>query len=378
MGGRKKENVISRVYKIAAQGKGTLFLSCFSAILGMLAGIAPYLSVYGIARQLLMPAAGSDTAQVIIRWVAVAGGGIVLNVLLSFLGSYGCHTVAFKLLYNFRIRVMEHIGRLSIGFFADNTTGSVQKTMDGNIEKIEGFVAHMLPDIIGSVIVILALFGGMTVLNGWLALTAFLAIVAALVLQMLVFGGKRAKQIWVDVATAAKDMTGAFSEYVKGMAEVKLFGMTGTITRTLEQNIEKYQKWELHQYRRSAVPMSAYKTIVLSLLTFVLPVGIVLILQKPTAETLISVLMALILTPAIYDPLMTCVNYGAQMGELAVGLDAIDAILETEPLSARAAPRGRSAGTWPSTISPSLIRMPLTPCAGWPSATSTSPRLRAK
>jgi ATP-binding cassette subfamily B protein len=333
-GKKEKENVVSRVFKIAAQGRGALFFSCLASIAGTLAGIAPYLSVYGIARQLLMPPAGSDAERVIILWVVVVGAGIALNVLLAFLGSFGCHKVAFRLLYNFRIRVMEHIGRLSIGFFAENTTGGVQKTMDENIEKIEGFVAHMLPDIVGSAAAIAALFCGLFILSGWLALAVILAILAALALQMLVFGGKKAKQLWIDVAIATKDMTGAFSEYVQGMAEVKLFGMAGTITRGLEESIGKYRAWELRQYKRSAAPMSAYKTIVLSLLTFVLPAGVILILQNPAAETLMAVLMALIITPAIYDPLMTCVNYGAQMGQLAAGLDTIDAILETEPIPA--------------------------------------------
>ncbi len=334
MGKGKKGNVIGRAFRIAAQGKGVLLMSCLSSIIGMLASIAPYLSVYFIARQLLMPPTGSDTKSVIIFWIVIAGIGIVSNMLFTFLGSFGCHRVAFKLLYHFRIRVMEHIGRLSIGFFADNTTGSVQKTMDENIEKIEGFVAHMLPDITGSVAVVAVLFVSLFVLNGWLALAAILCIVAAVVLQMTVFGGKKARQLWVDVATATKDMTGAFSEYVKGMAEVKLFGLTGTMTHTLDENINKYRTWELKQYKRSALPMSAYKTIVLSMLTIVLPAGIVLISQSPTPDTMIAVLMALILVPAIYDPLMTCVNYGTQMGQLAVGLDAIDAILETEPIAA--------------------------------------------
>ncbi len=335
---KKKGSVLSRVFEIAAQGKGTLFVSCLSSVVGMLCGILPYLSVYFISRVLLMPRAGEDVRSSLLVWAAVAGGGILCNILLTFLGSFGCHQVAFRLLYRFRIRVMEHIGRLSIGFFADNTTGGVQKTMDENIEKIEGFVAHMLPDIAGSLLVVAALFASLFLLSGPLAVTVILAIAAALVLQMVVFGGKKARQLWEDVAAASQRVTGAFSEYVKGMAEVKLFGLTGTVTRGLEENIEKYRTWELRQYRRSALPMSAYKTLILSLLTFVLPVGVLLILRNPSPDTLIAVLMALILTPAIYDPLMTCVNYGAQMGQLAVGLDAIDGILDREPISGPASP----------------------------------------
>ena len=45
---------------------------------------------------------------------------------------------------------MEHLGKLSIGFFSKNTSGSIQKIMNENIEKMEGIIAHMMPDLIGS------------------------------------------------------------------------------------------------------------------------------------------------------------------------------------------------------------------------------------
>lgn len=328
----KKGGVLGRTFKIAAQGKGAYIASCVSSVIGMLAGVVPYLSVYFIARQLLLPEKGGDTRNVLLFWVVAAGISILCNMLFSYLGSYGCHKVAFKLLYQFRIRVMEHLGKVPVGYFSKYTTGSIQKTMDENIEKIEGFVAHMLPDILGSLAVILVLFGSLFMLNGWLALTVIITILAALVLQMSVFGGQKAKKLWSDVATASHNMTGAFSEYVKGMAEVKLFGLTGTMTRGLEENISIYRTWELKSYRRSAAPMSAYKAIVLSVLTVVLPAGILLIARNPSPDIFMAVLMALIITPAIYDPFMTCVNYGSQMGMLSVGLNAIDAILDEPPI----------------------------------------------
>lgn len=331
--------VLGRIFNIAAQGKGAYLVSCVFAVTGTLSGVAPYLSVYFIARQLLLPKESSNTRDVLIFWIMVAGISILCNMLFSFLGSYGCHKVAFRLLYRFRIRIMEHLGKVSAGYFSVHTTGSIQKTMDENIEKIEGFVAHMLPDILGSLAVILVLFGSLFMLSGWLALTVMITILAALFLQMSVFGGEKAKKLWTDVATASHNMTGAFSEYVKGMAEVKLFGLTGTMTRGLEENISSYRTWEIKSYRRSAVPMSAYKTLVLSMLTFVFPIGILLITRNPAPEIFMAVLMVLIITPVIYDPFMTCVNYGAQMGMLSVALNAIDAILDETYISQPQSPK---------------------------------------
>lgn len=329
----KKGSILTRLFHIAKQGKGFLFVSCLLATIGMVAGIVPYVSVYFVAKQLLMPS-GGGTQSIIFLWVIVAGIGIICNMLFSFLGSYGAHKVAFKILYGFRIRVIEHLAKVSIGFFADHSTGSIQKTMDENIEKIEGFIAHMLPDMVGSAAVLLVLFSSLFLLSPWIALGVFLAIMVSFLSQFLLFGGKKGKSLWVAVANASRDTTSAFSEYVKGIAEVKLFGLTGTVTKSLDENIEKYKSWELKQYKRSAPAFTLYKTIVLSLLSIVLPIGVLLIAFNPgDTGMMLSVLMALIIVPAIYDPLMTCISYGTQMGQLSVGLDAIDTILETKPIA---------------------------------------------
>ncbi|MDO4294056.1 MAG: ABC transporter ATP-binding protein [Eubacteriales bacterium] len=328
----KKGNVLTRTFRIAAQGKAALILSCIASMLGMASGVLPYLSVYQISRLLIFSAREPETASLIMRWAFVALAGILAKTLLSFIGGVGCHRVAFKLLYAFRMKVMEHIGRLPMGFFGDNTTGGIQKIMDENIEKIEGFIAHMLPDITGSAVVVFLLLTALFRMNIILALAVILSVAAAFGFQVLVFGGKRVRQIMVDAAVSSQNVTSAFSEYMKGIAEIKLFGQAGSVTRDLEDNLENYRKWELRVYKHNSPPYVAYKTIVISMLTIILPAGILLLQYRPGAETVLAVLMALILTPAIYDPLMLCVNYGTQMSMLSVCLDDIDNILAQEPI----------------------------------------------
>ena len=63
------------------------------------------------------------------------------------------------------------------------------------------------------------------------------------------------------------NITGNFSEYVRGMAEVKLFGRVGKISKSLEKNLEECLDWEITNYKRSAFFMSMYKSIILSLVS---------------------------------------------------------------------------------------------------------------
>ncbi len=327
----KKGSAIDRVFKIAKQGKAMLNAAVLSSVLGYVCSIAPFLSVFFIAREFLLPGGGETSLKTIIFWIIVAGVAILLGMIFSFLGSYGCHHVAFRLLNTFKLKVMDHLGRLPLHYFNKQTSGGIQKTIDESADRIENFIGHMLPDLFGSIFAVLLLLIGICILSPWLALTVLVTVVVAVSMQMSVFG-KKSQKIWADVFAADQKMTGAFSEYVKGMTEVKLFGITGRMTNALETNIQDYKKLELSGYKASAVPMGLYKSIILSMLTFILPVGMLLISLNPTGDTLLAVLMALIITPAIYDPLMTCLSYGTQMATLSVGLDAVEEIFEQEPI----------------------------------------------
>lgn len=302
---------------------------------GTLAGMVPYLSVYAISRALLFP----ETVMIGLRhtlliWSLVAAASILLNMAFSFFGSFSAHRLAFRLLYNIRVRIMGHLGKLHLGFLSERTTGSIQKTMDDSIEKIELFIAHLLPDIVGSACAVLALTLGLGSLNVWLALTVVLAVVGACALQFSVWGGMRGKEILAGMASVSGTMTGAFSQYVRGIAEVKLFGLAGTVTRALNETTNTYGKWEMRLYSRVAPFYEGYKTSILSLLAVVVPVGTLLIYLNPGDPTvLLSVIMGIVLTPAISAPLMELVNYGTRMGEITVALQKIDEIADLEPLS---------------------------------------------
>ncbi len=325
------QSTFSRLFFLASEGRWKLVLSCTLMTIGTLCGMIPYVSVYMITRELLM---GEGEQNFIILWSLIALISLIFNGLLTFLGSLGAHKIAFRVLYGIRVKVMEHLGKLSMGFFTSRTTGSVQKTMDESIEKIEIFIAHLLPDLFGSAFAVLALLMGLGTLNIWLAIAVVVAIIGALLLQMFVWGGNRGQDILTGLASMSGRMTGAFGEYVKGIAEVKLFGLTGMVTKGLDEATNKYGTWEVKLYKRSAPYYSGYKTIILSLLSVVLLVGTLLIYLNPTDPMIyLSVIMGLVVTPAVFAPLMELVTSGARMGEMTIALKNIDNILDLEPIS---------------------------------------------
>jgi len=246
----KQKGVLERVFAVSPKGKGLLAASCFSSVLGMALSLVPYLSVYFICKYFLLGTVEGQSS--IVLWTAVAGGAILGNMVFTFLGSVGCHAVAFNSLYRYRLYVMEHLGRISMGYFSTHTSGSIQKLMN---ENIEGFIAHILPNLIGSLVIVIILFLSIAYLNLVLAAVVASAIIAGFFFQMLVFGGSRVQTIMTEVMQSSAKMIGAFSEYVRGMAEVKLFGRAGSVTNALKRYVADYMGWEIKSYKKSADPL---------------------------------------------------------------------------------------------------------------------------
>lgn len=182
---KKSKGIFEHIFYDSNDGKAFLILSLCLSVIGMICNVVPYVSVYFISK-LFLTSVG-ETKEAIIFWIIIAGAAIFLNLIFSFLGGLGCHKIAFKTLYTYRIKLMEHLGKLSIGFFSKNTSGSIQKIMDENIEKLERIIAHMMPDLIGSSIVLLLLFLGIGYLNIIMAVTVLVSVVIAFFFQYMIF-----------------------------------------------------------------------------------------------------------------------------------------------------------------------------------------------
>ena len=321
---KKTKGIFEHIFYYSDDGKLFLVFSLCLSVIGMICNVIPYMSVYFISKNFLISV---DNNETVIFWIVIAGFAILLNLLFTFLGGLGCHKVAFKTLYTYRINIMEHLGKLPIGFFSKNTSGSIQKVMDENIEKLEGIIAHMMPDLIGSFVVLLSLFVGIGYLNIIMAITVFVSVLIAFLFQYMIFGSESAKEQYASYMKASNNITSNFSEYIKGMAEVKLFGKAGGMLRGLEKYLDESLRWEIKNYKKASFPMSMYKSIILSLLTFVVPIGGLLIWNAPTESTVLAVIMTLIIAPALYEPLLTCVDYATQINLTKAGLFQIENII---------------------------------------------------
>lgn len=331
-----KKNAVLRVFQTArcSSARYIIGVACSSVSI-LLSGI-PFYAIYQIVRIFLEASLNNTAVDVSAAWLwaGITLASIVVGIVLSIIGSFVCHSCAFHALYGLRMRILNHMGRLNLGFFTGGQSGAVQKTMNDNIEKMENIIAHDVSNLIGASLLLVSLSVLLFSINVPLALTIIAALVLAFIIQFSAFGGKRGQKIWTDLNRSSTELDAAFSEYVSGMEEEKIFGKPETAALRLTNLIEKNRK-SLMAYLKRVTPIyGAYKTITLSVLAFLLAVGCVLLYLNPSDHGLMmELLMFLIVGPAVISPLMELVEFGADLRNLAVRMDQIEGVMKMEPIT---------------------------------------------
>lgn len=331
-----KKNAVLRVFQTARCSSARYIIGVACSSVSILLSGVPFYTIYQIVRIFLEASLNNTAVDVSAAWLwaGITLASIAVGIVLSIIGSFVCHSCAFHALYDLRMRILNHMGRLNLGFFTGGQSGAVQKTMNDNIEKMENIIAHDVSNLIGAGLLLVSLSALLFSINVPLALTIVAALVLAFIIQFSAFGGKRGQKIWTDLNRSSTELDAAFSEYVSGMEEEKIFGKPEAAALRLTNLIEKNRKSMMAYLKRVTPIYGAYKTITLSVLAFILAVGCVLLYLNPGDHSLMmELLMFLIVGPAVISPLMELVEFGADLRNLAVRMDQIEDVMKMEPIA---------------------------------------------
>ena len=331
----KTKQGLPRLLEIAGQKKGLLLLAGLLSAGSAVCMLVPYWAVYEVLKELLThggnPAA-SDGA-VMIRWGWIAFGGLAGGLVLLYAALMSSHVAAFRILYGLRVRLSEHIGRLPLGYLNNTSTGAIKKTMDQNIEKIEGFIAHTIPDLVNvaaTVAVMLAIFFS---LDAWLTAVCLAVVVVSLYLQFSNFMGKRAREFMGIYYDAQERMSASAVQYVRGMPVVKIFGQSVRSFRQFNAEIQAYKTFALKCCDTYQNGMVAFTVLLNSMVTFILPMGILLMQASPQSLSLAVVwLFFIIMGPGMASPVYKLTFLGGNTRDIDEGVKRIDRILEKKPV----------------------------------------------
>ena len=331
----KKKEGLSRLFEVAGQKKGLLILAGLLSAGSAVCMLVPYWAVYEVLKELLMHSGNLylTNGTSIIYWGWIAFGGLIGGLILLYASLMSSHVAAFRILYGLRIRLSEHIGKLPLGYLNNTSTGAIKKTMEQNIEKIEGFIAHTIPDlinVIATVIVMLIIFFSLDV---WLTIVCLAVVALSIFLQFSNFMGKKAREFTKDYYDAQEKMSASAVQYVRGMPVIKIFGQSVRQFRQFNAEIQAYKTFALKCCDTYQNGMIAFTVLLNSMVTFILPMGVLLMQATPQSLSLAAVwLFFIIMGPGMASPVYKLTFLGGNTREIDEGVARIDRILEKKPV----------------------------------------------
>lgn len=339
---QKTKQGLTRLFEIAGQRKGLLILAGVLSAASAACMLVPYWAVYRILTELLENAGntGGIDAGLLVKWGWIAFLGLVGGLILLYAALMASHVAAFRILYGLRVRLSEHIGRLPLGYLNGTSTGAIKKTMEQNIEKIENFIAHTIPDMVNVVATVVLMFAIFFSLDGWLAAVGLAVIAVSVILQFSNFMGKKAQEFTRIYFDAQERMSASAVQYVRGMPVVKIFGQSVRSFRQFNAEIEAYKTYALKVCDTYQPGMVAFTVLLNSLVTFFFPIGILLVGGSPGDIALAAVwLFFIVMGPGVASPVYKLMYLGGGTREINEGVVRIDRIFDRRPVPEPAEPR---------------------------------------
>ncbi|MBY6951122.1 ABC transporter ATP-binding protein [Clostridium botulinum] len=338
----KKKKGIPRLLEIAGEKRGLLIgSSIFSAISAILM-LLPYIAVYFIIAELLKNAANpiNVNSTQMLHWGTAALVGLVGGIVFMYISGLMSHTAAYRILYSLRVRMSEHIGKLPLGYLSNTSTGIVKKTFEQNVEKIEAFVAHQLPDMVNVFVTMIITIIMMLTLNPWLTLAAMVPLILGFLIQMKKRSGKAAEESAKKYYNALERINSSTIQYVKGVPAVKIFGRNVYSFRKFYDDMISYRDYCVEytdQYQNTYITS---KVLLNSTLTFILPVGILLMGGRSGDLSFVQTLLFfIILAPGVASPMLRFMTFASSLGDISEGVQRIDKIFAEKTICEAKNPR---------------------------------------
>lgn len=307
--------------------KALLPVAIVLSALGGLAGLAPFVFIWLIVRELLSGGdIGAQTQVISYAWWAAgtAVGGVVL-----YFGALMCsHLAAFRVESNIRKSAMRRIVGMPLGFFDSNTTGRIRKIIDDNASITHSFLAHQLPDMAGTALVPLLAVVLIAAFDWRLGLACLVPVFTAMGIMAYTMN-TRGREFMRQYMNLLEQMNTEAVEYVRGIPVVKVFQQTVYSFKNFYRTIMQYNHTATRYTRLWERPMTLYTVIINSFAYFLVPVAVILTgIGEGVGTVLVNFILFVLVTPVFSECVMKSMYIGqafAQADEAVRRLDSLTA-----------------------------------------------------
>ncbi|WP_042371567.1 ABC transporter ATP-binding protein [Bacteroides neonati] len=338
----KRKTGLARLIEIAGTKRRLLIGAMLLAVITAVVQFVPIIAVYNILIELAEHALDPsliDKAYIWL-WSYIALGAFFAFGVLTFASLMLSHIAAFNILYEIRMQLAQKMVRLPLGFFSRRASGELKKIMSDDVERIELFIAHHIPDIVTALLFPLILVSYMFAVDWRLAIVVLAVLAMAFYVMGRMYTGKKIREVSKRYVETLGRMNASIVEYIRGIQVVKTFTESTNAYRKLNDDIKEYRKFanEVNvQYQPTYV---GFLTILSSALLFIIPVAVWLLVGSASYATFVPVLlMFLFFGVAVFFPVLKLLWIGSFLNQNNMGVQKIDDILYMDEIEEPDIPR---------------------------------------
>ena len=235
----KKKSGIARLLELSGQKKGLLMVSFVAATVHVLLTMVPYILIFYILKELLN---GRITNPDIHTWLIWAFAAIVTSAVMWYLSAMASHIAAFNILYGLRCNITDKLGRLPLGYTGNRSSGALRKIVADDVERIELFIAHSLPDTVRAVVLPLVILGYLFAVDWRLALVSLLPLLALVIIFNIILGSKAGKAKAKKYHDSLEEMNAGIVEFVRAMPVMKIFGQSASAFAKYSDTVQAFDR----------------------------------------------------------------------------------------------------------------------------------------
>ena len=315
----KQKSPIARVWELGESGHKQIMISIILAVLGVLAGIVPFVMA---AKVITLLIAGEKELTVYIPYIATGVAGYLLNTFL-YTGALGIsHKATFRILKEIREKVLAKLPKLPLGTIMEMKSGRLKQTIVDQIESMETTLAHVFPEIVSNIGGFLVVWIYMFVIDWRLALLAMIPLpvgMAFMFASMKGYGDNYAKS--VEITT---NMNESLIEYTGGIEVIKAYNQGNESYATLKERCLANASFFYDWMNRSKTNIYAMIIAPATMLT-VLPFG--WLFYQNGSLSFDEFLVMIILSLCVTGPLLAVLDFVDTLAKLGTVVGNVDAIL---------------------------------------------------
>ncbi len=253
-------------------------------------------------------------------------GTYLIRAVFRLISDYLAHYAAWNIVAETRIKLYNHLQQLSLSYYRDKQTGQLMSQVMNDTAQFELLIAHAIPNILSSVLIIIGVAVLLVFISPWLALLTFAPV--PLLVAFSLYYTRRIYPAYTVHQERLGAMNAVLHDNLAGIKEIQLFGR--------QQNASQSFQHHTYQWRDAVLNIAwlggIYHPAVESILSIgtVIVVGFGGVMALDGLLSIGDIVRFLLYLSLFYAPIATLVSSTDSLLQALAGAERVFALFDAD------------------------------------------------